>query len=92
MNQIKPMGGNIIIYESNLHIGKVNRFLLPFTMKAFVSNKYLEGIPKKYKNDIIISYDMFDSKLFKSFWSNMIKYNVKNITFLYKEGYSDAIQ
>ena len=49
-------------------------------------------IPKKYKNDIIISYDMFDSKLFKSFWSNMIKYNVKNITFLYKEGYSDAIQ
>ncbi len=41
-----------IIYESNLHIGKVNRFLLPFTMKAFVSNKYLEGIPKKYKNKI----------------------------------------
>ena len=48
-------------------------------------------IPKKYKRDIVISYDLFDSKLFKSFWSNMIKYNVKNITFLYKEGYSDSI-
>jgi len=47
-------------------------------------------IPKKYKRDIVIRYDLFDSKLFKSFWWNMIKYNVKNITFLYKEGYSDS--
>ena len=34
-----------IIYENNLHIGKANRYLLPYARKVFVSNKELEGIP-----------------------------------------------
>ena len=42
-----------IIYENNLHIGKANKFLLPFAKKAFVSNMGLEGISKKHKNKLI---------------------------------------
>ncbi len=33
-----------IIYENNLHIGKANRYLLPYAKKVFVSYKELEGI------------------------------------------------
>ena len=42
-----------VIYESNLLIGKSNRYLLPFTKKIFVSYKEVEGISKKYKNKVI---------------------------------------
>ena len=42
-----------IIYESNLIIGKANRYLLPFAKKVFVSYKELEGISQKHKNKII---------------------------------------
>ena len=31
-----------IIYENNLHIGKANRYLLPYAKKIFVSYKELE--------------------------------------------------
>ena len=41
-----------VIYENNMHIGKANNYLLPFTKKAFVSNLALEGVDKKYKNKI----------------------------------------
>ena len=41
-----------IIYENNLHIGKANRYLLPYAKKVFVSYKDLEGIPEKYQNKI----------------------------------------
>ena len=41
-----------IIYENNLHTGKTNKFLLPFTKKIFVSYKNLEGVPDKYKSKI----------------------------------------
>ena len=42
-----------VIYESNLLIGKSNRYLLPFTKKIFVSYKEVEGISKKYKTKVI---------------------------------------
>ena len=42
----------LIIYENNLHIGKTNKYLLPFATKIFVSNLNLEGIKKKYNNNV----------------------------------------
>ncbi len=42
-----------IIYESNLVIGKANRYLLPFAKKIFVSYKELKGIPDKYNHKVI---------------------------------------
>ena len=42
-----------VIYESNLIVGKANKYLLPFTKNIFVSYKNLEGIPKKYGNKIL---------------------------------------
>ena len=41
-----------IIYENNLHIGKANRYLLPYAKKVFVSNKELEGISEKYQEKV----------------------------------------
>ncbi len=41
-----------IIYENNLHIGKANKYLLPFAKKIFVSNKELEGISDKYRKKV----------------------------------------
>ena len=44
----------LVIYESNLIIGKANKYLLPFVKKIFVSFKELEGIPKKYSNKVSV--------------------------------------
>ena len=41
-----------VIYESNLIIGKTNKFLLPYAKKIFVSYKDLEGVPSKYNSKI----------------------------------------
>jgi len=41
-----------IIYENNLHIGKANRYLLPYAKKVFVSHKELEGISEKYQKKV----------------------------------------
>jgi UDP-N-acetylglucosamine--N-acetylmuramyl-(pentapeptide) pyrophosphoryl-undecaprenol N-acetylglucosamine transferase len=48
----KIIGVPFIIYENNLHIGKANKFLLPFAKKIFVSNMALEGISNKYKDKL----------------------------------------
>ena len=37
-----------IIYESNLCIGKTNKYLLPLSYKLFVSYKETEGVSEKY--------------------------------------------
>ncbi len=41
-----------IIYENNLHVGKANKFLLPFSIKLFVARKELTGVTKKYEKKI----------------------------------------
>jgi UDP-N-acetylglucosamine--N-acetylmuramyl-(pentapeptide) pyrophosphoryl-undecaprenol N-acetylglucosamine transferase len=45
----KILGIPFVIYENNLHIGRANKFLLPFAKKAFVSHIDLEGVSSKYK-------------------------------------------
>ncbi len=56
-----------IIYENNLHIGKTNKYLLPFARKILVSFKDLEGITNNYKIKIfevgnIIRKEIFNFK------------------------------
>ena len=41
-----------IIYENNLHIGKANKYLLPYAKKVFVSHKEVEGISEKYHKKV----------------------------------------
>ena len=43
----------LVIYENNLVIGKANKYLLPFAKKIFVSNKGLEGVPKRYQYKVV---------------------------------------
>mgnify|MGYP001491272472 CR=1 FL=1 len=42
-----------VIYESNLTLGKANKYLLPFAKKVFVSYRELEGIPEKYNDKVV---------------------------------------
>ena len=44
----KMLGIPVIIYENNLHIGKANKYLLPFAKKILVSYGGLKGIKNKY--------------------------------------------
>jgi len=41
-----------IVYENNLHIGKANKYLLPYAKKVFVSYKEVEGISDKYHKKV----------------------------------------
>ena len=41
-----------IIYESNLLIGKANKFLLPYAKKIFVSHRELEGVQQKFEKKV----------------------------------------
>ena len=42
-----------VIYESNLIIGKANKYLLPLSKKIFVSYNDLDGISEKYKHKVV---------------------------------------
>ena len=53
----------VIIYENNLHIGKANKYLLPFANKIFVSNKELEGVPSKYNKKLEEIGNIIDKKI-----------------------------
>jgi UDP-N-acetylglucosamine--N-acetylmuramyl-(pentapeptide) pyrophosphoryl-undecaprenol N-acetylglucosamine transferase len=48
----KILGISFIIYENNLHVGKANKYLLPYAKKIFVSYKELEGISEKYQQKV----------------------------------------
>ncbi len=50
----KMLGIPFVIYENNLHIGKANKFLLPFAKKIFLSFKECDGIAEKYQNKILL--------------------------------------
>ena len=67
----KILGIPFIIYENNLHIGKANKVLLPFSKKAFVAHEDLEGVSVKYKNKLckignIIRKEIIDFKEVKN--------------------------
>ena len=65
-----------IIYESNLSMGKVNRYLTPLAKKVFVSYKDLEGIETKYKNKIIVVGNILREKILNH--SNEIEKEIDN--------------
>ena len=62
-----------VIYESNLIIGKANKYLLPFTQKIFVSYKELEGIPQKYNDKIVVVGNLIREEIIKSNVSDNFK-------------------
>jgi len=49
----KLMGIPFIIYENNLHLGKTNKYLLPFSYKMFTAYSSLEGIENKYRFKVV---------------------------------------
>lgn len=65
-----------IIYESNLSMGKVNRYLMPLAKKIFVSYKDLEGINKKYEDKIIVVGNILREKILN--YSNNLEREIEN--------------
>ena len=53
-----------ILYENNLLIGKVNRYLIPYSEKIFVSYKELEGVPEKFKDKIFETGNIIREEIF----------------------------
>ena len=52
-----------IIYESNLFLGKSNRYLAPFAKKILVSYKDIEGINEKHRSKIAIIGNILREKI-----------------------------
>ena len=44
-----------IIYESNIQIGRSNKYLLPYAYKVFLSYQDIIGIERKYDNKVIVT-------------------------------------
>ncbi len=54
-----------IIYENNLHLGKANKFLMPFATKVFVARKELTGVPKKHEKKICQTGNIIRKEILK---------------------------
>ena len=64
-----------IIYENNILMGKVNRYLTPYAKKIFVAYEEVEGINQKYNKKIVITGNILREKIL-----NFIKINEKSNT------------
>ena len=42
----------LVIYESNLVLGRANKYLLSFSKKVLVANSLIKNFPKKYENKV----------------------------------------
>ncbi len=81
----------VILYENNLHIGKSNRYLLPFVKKIFVSYQELEGISAKHKIKIVKIGNIIRSEILNMKTVNKFNYNEENLNILILGG-SQAAQ
>jgi UDP-N-acetylglucosamine--N-acetylmuramyl-(pentapeptide) pyrophosphoryl-undecaprenol N-acetylglucosamine transferase len=71
-----------ITYENNLHIGKANKYLLPFAKKMFVSNADLEGVSKKYENKICVIGNIIRKEILDYSYTNNRDYKNEKIGIL----------
>ena len=67
----------VVLYESNLILGRSNKFLLPICKKVIISTDYLEDIPKKYEHKFISVGHIIREELYniKNFNKGSIKTN-----------------
>ena len=67
----------VVLYESNLILGRSNKFLLPICKKVIISTDYLENIPKKYEHKFISVGHIIREELYniKNFNKGSIKTN-----------------
>lgn len=78
----KVLGIPFIIYESNLHIGRANKYLLPFAKKMFVSYSELEGINLKHKSKIIQIGNIIRKEIINYTHKNYVNNDKLNILIL----------
>ncbi len=62
-----------IIYENNLHVGKANKYLLPFSKKIFTSFKLIDGIKSKFANKTVFIGNILREEILNFEKSNEIK-------------------
>ena len=68
----KFFGLPLVIYESNIVMGRTNKFLLSFSKKIFLAREISMNFPEKYKNKTHITGAVLDKKI--------INYKPKKIT------------
>ena len=66
-----------ILYENNLIVGKANKYLIPFAENILVSNKELEGIPKKYIGKIQVIGNIINKEIISFSKKKIIERNEK---------------
>ena len=71
-----------IIYENNIQIGKSNKYLLPFTLKIFVSYPDVVGIKKKYHHKVFITGNIIREEILNFKKKNQFTPDVLNILVL----------
>ena len=77
----------IILYENNLVIGKVNKFLLPFAKKIAVSTENIKGL--KNKNKVSFSGYLLRKEIF-TIQKNHSKFEKKDLSILIIGGSQSA--
>ncbi len=78
----KFIGIPFVIYENNLHIGKANKFLLPFAKKIIVSYADLDGIPFKYRNKVCEVGNIIREEIIKFPFQSSNKTNKEKLAIL----------
>jgi len=78
----KTLNIPFIIYENNIHIGKSNKYLLPFAFKIFTSYRDLVGIAKKYNPKIIVTGNIIREEILNFKKKNQFAPDTLNILIL----------
>jgi UDP-N-acetylglucosamine--N-acetylmuramyl-(pentapeptide) pyrophosphoryl-undecaprenol N-acetylglucosamine transferase len=66
----------LIIYESNVKMGRANKYLAPFSKKIFLANKIKNSLPEKYLNKTYEVGSILDKNIINS--SSKEKKKIKN--------------
>ncbi len=66
----------VVLYENNLHIGKSNRYLLPFAKRLFLAYSESEGIKSNYKSKIYTIGNILRKEILE--YSEIKKFNDSN--------------
>ena len=85
----KTLNIPFIIYESNLLLGKSNRYLIPLAFKIFLAYEDAEGIDLKFKSKVVTTGNIIREEILN--FNNEKKYSTEELNILILGG-SQAAQ
>ena len=76
----KTLNVPFIIYESNLLLGKSNRYLMPLASRIFLAYEEAEGIKQKFKSKVFITGNIIREEILN--FNNKKKYSREELNIL----------